>query len=427
MISNNNLRVVTKLRRCQPRKETDTGTFDVSLSTESILSDIKYVLRSGIPPFDDITGGIPFGRVTELYGLPGCGKSALVQRLAIQAQRGEIYAKDGTLVPSPTVTVLYVDNEQSIDSDRTVIDGTKLEVVLTRCDTVDQMFKIIDTTIKELHDIEKDTGVPQFVVVIVDTIAGTSSASEMTQAWDKEDYARQPRVMSSGFRRITRKINRYNVAMICVNQARDSFKQKGYSSHTSFEPQDADFSTFGGKALGYYSSLRVFMYAQNPNYRFSKASRNSQGILIAFKTTKNRTKKPYRKAHMVLLFEGGLNSTFSVLESLIKADFATLQDDGTIQFKLKAHGVDTTDFELPKRKQNPEIKTRLEWPAFYQAHKPAFDALWSKVIAAAFNDESNQSTESERDETITDADYSEDDDSYTGDPLNTELNDETDK
>lgn len=399
---NNNSRIISKLNRCRPRKEDETGTFEVVSSIDEILSEIKYVLHSGIPSFDDITGGIPFGRVTEIYGLEGCGKSALVQLLAVQAQRGEIFGRDGTKLENPTVTVLYIDNEQSIDSGaRTVIDGTALDIILARCDTVDQLFKMADTTIQEVHEIEKETGVPQFVLIVVDTIAGTSSAAEMSQAWDKEDYPRQSKILSKAFRRMTRKINRCNVAMVCVNQVRDSFKQS-YGSYASSEPQDADFSTFGGKALKFYATLRVFMYAINSNYKFSRDSHNSQGILIRFKTSKNRVKKPLRKGAMVLLFEGGLNSKFSILEHLIFTEMAEYQKDGSIQFKLKANSVPTDGFQIEGRKQNPSIKSRIEWPAYYAAHKDAFDLLWKKCVVKAFLDERS---EQEHESSVDDDDF----------------------
>lgn len=381
-------RVIAKLNAGRPRKD-DGGTFELTRSTETVLSKIRYSLKSGIASFDAICGGVPFGRVTEVYGLEGCGKSAMAQRLAIMAQKGEIYERTGnewSRVVEPEVTILYIDNEQSIDADsRTTIDGTELDVILARCDTVDQLFKMVELTVKEVGAIEKETKVPQFVVIVVDTIAGTSSKEEMTQDWGKDDFNRQAKFLSKGFRRLTRTINRHNVAMICINQVRDSFKQKvGYSTG----PTDEDFSTFGGKALKFYSSLRVFMHAINKKYQFRKGTRFSQGLLIDFQTTKNRIKKPYRNGRMVLLFEGGLSNDFSILETLITYKFAVVKETGEgIQFRLKANGISTEGFDMKPRQQNPEIGARVEWPAFYAAHKVELDQLWDKAVAYAFANE----------------------------------------
>lgn len=381
--------VISELRRHRPRKD-DAGTYDVDRSTTNIMSKVNYVLRSGLDPFDRVTGGIPFGRVTEIYGLESCGKSALVQLLAVQAQRGEVYDRiKNEKLQNPNVTVLYIDNEQSLDSgERAVIDGTPLDVILARCDTVDDLFRIVDVTINAISKVETETGIPQYIVIVVDTIAGTSSKEEMSQDWSKEDFNRQAKFMSKGFRRMRLAFTRHNVAMICVNQVRDSFKAKLLAGRFVNEPQDDDFTTFGGRALKFYSSLRVFMHAISKNYRLSKSTRFSQGLLIHFIATKNRLMKPFRYGRMALLFEGGLNNTYSRLETLIALHVAEIKKDGTgrIQFMFERHGVSAESFKLSGRQRNPEIGSKAEWPAFYSDHRQDFDKLWETAINLMFVD-----------------------------------------
>ncbi|MBV5345516.1 MAG: hypothetical protein JZU63_08310, partial [Rhodoferax sp.] len=98
---------------------------------------------------------------------------------------------------------------------------------------------------------------------LVDTIAGTSSKEELAKEWGERDYPRQAQQISEGFRCVTNEISRHNVAMICTNQVRTKFKdlQQGGGYKARFNtPQADDFSTFGGKALAFYSPHRAFMF-----------------------------------------------------------------------------------------------------------------------------------------------------------------------
>ncbi len=190
--------------------------FEVTRSSKTILSKVRYVLTTGMEAYDGAIGigGLPLGRVTELYGTDGSGKTAMALRCAVRMQQKHIYERvkvDGSDVPelrridpeTPVFTI-FIDNEQSIDEDgKTFIDGTHLDVAVARCDTIDQMFKIIDTAIDAMDaavieinkDRPKDDQVPCLIAVICDTIAGTSSREEMTDKWDKQDYGRQAKLL----------------------------------------------------------------------------------------------------------------------------------------------------------------------------------------------------------------------------------------
>jgi len=103
--------------------------FEVARSTKTILSKVRYVLSTGMEPLDKAIGigGLPFGRVTELYGTDGSAKTAMALRCAIRMQQKFIYERvkvEGTDVRElnrvsldvPIFTV-FIDNEQSIDDD----------------------------------------------------------------------------------------------------------------------------------------------------------------------------------------------------------------------------------------------------------------------------------------------------------------------
>jgi recombination protein RecA len=412
--------IIARLTAAAPRAEGSRNcTFEVTRSSVEILSKVRYILKTGIEPYDVATGigGLPFGRVVEIYGLDGACKSAMVQRLAVRLQQGEIYAleRDGDgkiagnrrLIPGaptglptdPAVFTIYIDNEQALDDDgKTKIDGVELDMALARCDTVDQMFKIIDTAIDGVDEwSRKHNDVECFILVIVDTIAGTSSREEINAKWEDVDYPRQPRQLREGFRVMMRKINRRNVLMVCTNQVSDSYKQKTKSYGNSLIPQDGDFNTFGGRALKYYASLRIFQFRLNTQYRLSRGIMNPSGMTVGFQVTKNRLGKPWRTGRLVLLYQGGISNVFSLLETLVHMKFAERDDDG-IMFRF--HGIATTTFPPPKpgtRPRNPRIGESAEWPAFYEAHKTDFDLLWERAKDLMFSDNVVEESDAEDD------------------------------
>lgn len=391
--------VVAKIKATAPRGE-NAEAVEVTRTNKGILSRIQYVLKTGIDSIDDMVGGFPFGRVTEVYGLEGCGKTGLAIRSAIQAQTRQIYEKinDGETTVTKRigggcdVTVLYVDNEGSLDNDeKIIINGVRLEVVLARCDTVDQMFKMIDNTMSTIDEYGIKHKRQQFIVIIVDTIAGTSSKEELSSEWGKEDYPRHPKQLRQGFRKIIREINKRNVCMICTNQVSDSYKAKAAGRPQMTTPQDDDFSTFGGRALKFYASVRVFMYKVANVYKLMPKAQFAAGYLVGFYTAKNRVLKPCRSGRAVILFDRGFDNVFSILETLVFLKFAEYNEGAKgISFRFKANGIEPKTFGKDDDEDettgsgNPSIKTKAEWPAFYEKHKEDFDVMWSKAVQYAF-------------------------------------------
>jgi RecA/RadA recombinase len=412
-------RIVNRLRAVSAEKE-GKGIIEAVCSGDGVLSEVKYVLRLNNDPWDDMTGGLPIGRIVEIFGLESSGKTALCWMAAYKAHKGEVYKRtcvgDGhsynyeLLDPATyNINILYVDNEHSLDGDTIEVNGETFEVALIRTETVEGVFKAIDNAQAELKKYEDDCGRMQFLVAVVDTIAGTATKEELAQAWDKDDYSRRPKQLQEGFRNLAQVISRRNICVICTNQVGDQF---GYQA-PKFKSSDPDWRAFsppGGKALKFWSTLRVFMWQKDTNYRLVpdvKGQINHQaGILIGFKTVKNRTLAPFRSGRLVILFDragkGGLRSDFSLLESLIYYKMAEEKmggDDGerSIIFKFREHGIEPTTFpDLmktlseqaaetdPKKKKerykDPRIPYRAVWPKFLAEHKADIDALWAVAV-----------------------------------------------
>ena len=396
----------------------DGGIYEITSSNEEILSKIQYVLTTGNPAFDDIVGGMPFGRIVEVYGLEGCGKTALAIRSAARARQKCIseVTRDAegniTLVPlNPDdieVSVLYIDNERSLDDDRKlIIDGVHINVKIAYCDTVDRLFKQVDDAISSMETMQKMPGYRNkkfFLVVVIDTIASTSNKQELAQAWGKIDYNRAPQQYSQGFRKLMHRVNTFNVCMICTNQVRVNFRasqQKG-SGTSSFE-----YTSYGGYALRFYATHRIFMHAHQARYKLVPSAQFAAGIVVGFHSVKNRIKMPMRDGKMVLLLDkeqGGLHAVFSMLETLVLlggiepgakekmcnfvCKFGRFNLVPTTFSKEDTETSLDEDDEKPKRasrsKKDIGFKYRADWPAFYQQHQADCDALWNAAINGAF-------------------------------------------
>ena len=403
-------RVAASIRKVSPRKG-DAGMIEVALSQDCILSDVKYVLTTGIRPFDRFVGGIPFGRIVEYFGLEACGKTALCKLSAWRAQQGFIHKRtrlpDGKyqldrLDPKTyDLTILYIDNEGSLD-EGTVPDNW----VVSRAETIELMFKTIDVTLKTLKEIQAEEKRMQFLLVVCDTIAGTSSKEELAQEWGKDDYARQPKQLREGFRNMIQEFSRWNVCMICSNQVSDKIgyvtPKYGAGSMPTNTPNPDKYSASGGLALKFWASSRVFMFQVPSKYTLVKGAQFDAGFLIEFQAVKNRLAKPKRRGRMVIIFDddpakGGLRDDFSILETFKMLKFIEEDKEGEMVLKLRKNGVIPTTFpDLGKsleeqdatggksRYKDPKVSSKAAWPAFYEQHRSDIDALWEKAVEYAF-------------------------------------------
>lgn len=403
-------RVHAALLKVKPKKG-EAGHVDVAMSQDGVFSEIQYVLLTGIKPFDDLVGGLPFGRVVEYFGLEACGKTALCKLSARQASQGNVYQR--ILRPDKTydlarleegsydISVLYVDNEHSLD-ESTVPDNWHV----ARAETVELMFKLVDKTVQTLEEIQEETKRMQFLLVIVDTIAGTASKEELGQEWGKDDYSRRPKQLQEGFRNMVQQLNRQNVCMVCTNQVGDNIGYvEPYGMRLAAGTLNPDkYSAPGGKALKFWSTTRIFMHQVPTKYTLVKGAQFPAGFVTAFETVKNRIKKPKRQGRMVLIFHddpelGGFRNDLSILETLMFLKFAERSSDGAgedeIIFKFRKNGVPLTTFgNMGKtleemdveakpgkgRYKDPRITSKAAWPAFYKDHLADFQALWQKAV-----------------------------------------------
>ena len=254
--------------------EEDENPTDVTdfISTGSTMLDLAISNRPN--------GGIAVGKITELNGLEGSGKSLIGSHQLASTQR-----KDGIAV--------YIDTESAVSQEflRAIGVDTK-NMLYVHLETVEEIFDTIETIVTKIRESNKD----KLVTILVDSLAAASTKQEMDTDFDKDGWATAKAIIiSKAMRKITQMIARQKVALVFTNQLRQKLGVMFGDPWT----------TSGGKALPFHSSTRV---------RFKNAGQikdkknNTIGIKIKGQVIKNRLGPPMRTAEFPLYFDKGIDN-----------------------------------------------------------------------------------------------------------------------
>jgi recombination protein RecA len=299
--------------------EEDSNPTDVTdfISTGSTMLDLAISNRPN--------GGIGVGKITELNGLEGSGKSLIGSHLLASTQR-----KDGIAV--------YIDTESAVSQEflRAIGVDTK-KMLYVHLETVEEIFDTIETIVTKIRESNKD----KLVTILVDSLAAASTKVEMDADFDKDGWATAKAIIiSKAMRKITQMIARQKVALVFTNQLRQKLGVMFGDPWT----------TSGGKALPFHSSTRV---------RFKNAgqikdgSKNTIGIKIKGQVIKNRLGPPMRTAEFPLYFDKGIadfDSWLTVMKEhkicKVGGSWYTLPQIDTETGELfKEHKFQSKDFE----------------------------------------------------------------------------------
>ena len=318
--------------------------------TADILGNIpepKYFVPTGSTILDTIIrnkpkGGLPIGRVVEIFGPPSTGKSLLAAHsLATTQQMGGLS--------------VFIDNEAAASKEfleRIGVDSSTL--VQIRIPTVEDTFQIIEKIIRESKE---KMNVP-FVTIVWDSIAGTSDKREM----EKEDFnpagygMQKAKAMSEGFRRITNLVADNNVLLFCTNQIRDNLNA-GYG-----QPK---YTTPGGWALSFYASVRLEIkritdIKQIVKDLSGKDVEEIVGTKSRITIVKSRIAPPKRSCELNIYFSKGIDDEDSWFEALVAR--GAIERPTTQKYKLtfddKSYEFRKSDWKKTVRENNLKDKIK---------------------------------------------------------------------
>ena len=181
-----------------------------NLSTDESPTHVSRWISTGSKQLDYIisnrrNGGLPEGRIVEIFGPPSIGKSHIATQIAKSTQEmGGI--------------VVYIDTENATSVENLKMLGVDITKRFVYVDThcTEEVLSIAESTIIKAKAMDKD--VP--VTIIWDSVAATSPKAELTGDYDKESIGLQARAISKGMRKITGVIANEKVLMVCLNQIR---------------------------------------------------------------------------------------------------------------------------------------------------------------------------------------------------------------
>ena len=264
-----------------------------NLSVDTSPTHVKRWISSGSKQLDLVisnraNGGLPEGRIVEVFGPPSIGKSHIATQIARATQiMGGI--------------VVYIDTENGTSVENLAALGVDVSKRFVYVDThcTEEVLDIAEKTILRAKAMAKD--VP--ITIIWDSVAASSPKAELEGAYDKDTIGLQARAISKGMRKITGVIGDQNVLFVILNQIR-----------TKIGVMHGDPTTTpGGMAIPFHASVRIKLGAGS---HIENKQGEAIGINVWAKTIKNKVAPPFRKVHFRIIFGQGIEEheeTFDVL------------------------------------------------------------------------------------------------------------------
>lgn len=236
-------------------------------------------------------GGLPRGRVVEIYGPESSGKTSLTLHVIAQAQKG-----GGTCA--------FIDAEHALDPIFAETLGVNIDdLLVSQPDTGEQALEICDNIVR--------SGAVD--VVVIDSVAALTPKAEIEGEMGDTHVGLQARLMSQALRKMTSNIKQSNTLVIFINQIRMKIGVMFGSPET----------TSGGQALKFFSSVRLDIR------RISQIKRGDEvvGNQTRVKVQKNKVAPPFRQAEFEILYGEGIHMNGEILDLGVQEDL--IEKSGT--------------------------------------------------------------------------------------------------
>ncbi len=266
-------------------------------------------------------GGLPRGRVVEIYGPESSGKSTLAMHVVAEAQRnGGICA--------------YVDAEHAMDPLYAQNIGVDIdELLISQPDTGEQALEITDMLVRS----------GALDVIVVDSVAALTPRAEIEGEMGDSHVGLQARLMSQALRKLTANLNKSNTVCVFINQLREKIGVMFGSPET----------TPGGRALKFYSSVRL-------DIRRIEAIKDGVEVVgnrTRVKVVKNKVAPPFKQCEFDIMYGKGISREGSLLD--IGVDLGIVKKSGawyTYEGEQLGQGRENAKIFLS---ENPEIMVEI--------------------------------------------------------------------
>ncbi len=281
-------------------------------------------------------GGVPRGRITEIYGPEGSGKTTVCQHIIAEAQR-------------IGGTAAIIDVEHALDPAYAELCGVKVdELYISQPDTGEEALEIAEALIRS----------GALDVLVIDSVAALVPRAEIEGEMGDSHPGLQARLMSQALRKLSGAIKQSNSAVVFTNQLRQKIGVMFGNPET----------TSGGMALKFYASVRLDIR----RIQAIKQSGEVIGNRTRVRVTKNKVAPPFRVAEFDIMYNEGISRAGDVLDFAVEMDI--IEKRGSF-YTYK-------DERLAQGRENAKEVLRLNTPMLFEIENLVREASGLPVLSA---------------------------------------------